>query len=65
MNIPRRTAALKREIEYRRNELDRIERLRAAGEPTVISFPEHLALYIDEIRKGIADREAEIRRLQG
>jgi hypothetical protein len=64
MNIPRRIAALKREIRYRQDEIERIAALRAAKEEAVIAFPHFIEKYLADIRVGIADREAEIRRLQ-
>lgn len=64
MNISRRIAALRREIEYRRNELERIEILRVRNEPTIVRFPKQIANYVAETQKGILEREAEICRLE-
>ena len=64
MNIPRRIAALKREIRYRQNEIERIGALRAAKEEAVIAFQNLVEKYLADIRIGIADRKAEICKLQ-
>jgi hypothetical protein len=64
MNVPRRIAALKREIRYRQDEIERIATLRAAREDAVIAFPNLVEKYLADIRVGIADREVEICRLQ-
>ena len=64
MNVARRIAALKREIRYRKDELDRIEQMRAAGEPAVTTLPDFMSKYIVDIMTGIAEREAEIGRLE-
>jgi hypothetical protein len=64
MNIQRRIAALKREIRYRQDEIERIAALRSAKEEAVIAFPHFIEKYLADIRVRIADREAEIRRLQ-
>jgi hypothetical protein len=63
VNVSRRIAALKREVGYRRNELVRIEKLIAMGEPAVIAFPEFVKKYIADINVEIERREAEIRQL--
>ena len=64
MNIPRRIAALKREIRYRQDEMERIAALRAAKEDAIMAFPRFVEKYLADIKVGIADREAEIRTLQ-
>ena len=64
MNIPRKIAALKREIRYRQSEIERIAALRAAKEEAVIAFPHFIEKYLADMRIGIADREAEVRRLR-
>ncbi len=64
MNIPRRVAALKREIRYRQDEIVRIAALRGAKEEAGIAFPHFMEKYIADIRTGITSREAEIRELQ-
>jgi hypothetical protein len=66
MNVPRRIAALRREVDYRKAELERIARLQAAGgenlnNPLLAGFIEK---YLADIRLGIAQRQAEIRILQ-
>jgi hypothetical protein len=63
MNILRRLAALKREIQYREEELERIARLRAAGDETILALPDFIEKYLADIRIGIAQRETEIRKL--
>ena len=64
MNIPRRIAALKREIRYGQDEIERIAVLREAKEEAVIAFPHFIGKYLADIRTDIADRESEIRKLQ-
>ena len=64
MNIPRRIAALKREIRYRQDEIERIAALRAARNEAVLAFPHLVEKYLADIRVDIADRENEVRRLQ-
>ncbi len=64
MNIARRIAALKREIHYREEELQRIARLRETKEPTVTAFPDKVDEYLTAIRAGIEARLTEIRELE-
>jgi hypothetical protein len=64
MNISRRIAALKREIDYRRSEIERIAKMRAAREPSVLAFPRFVDKYLDDIEVGIEQRETEILRLE-
>lgn len=64
MNIPRRVAALRRETQHRQDEIERIAALRAAKEEVVLAFSHLVEKYLAEIRVDIANREAEIRRLQ-
>lgn len=54
MNIPRRIAALKKEIRYRENEIQRITALRAAKEEAIIAFPDFVEKYLADIRIGFA-----------
>jgi uncharacterized small protein (DUF1192 family) len=65
MNVARRIAALKREIGYRKAELDRIEQMRAVGDPAVTALPDFMSKYIANINAGITEREAEVERLEG
>jgi len=64
MNIPRRIAALKREIGYRETEIERIAELRVAKEPTIIALPEFVDKYLTDIRAEIELRVNEIRELE-
>ncbi len=64
MNIARRIAALKREVLYREEELQRVARLREAKEPTVVAFPDKVEEYLTAIRTGIEARLNEIRELE-
>jgi hypothetical protein len=49
MNIPRRIAALKREIQYRQDEIARIAALHGAKEEAVIAFPNLVEKYLADI----------------
>ena len=60
MNINRRIAALKREIHYREQELERIASLREAGDETILALPDFVEKYLADIRVDIAQRKAEI-----
>lgn len=64
MNIPRRIAALKREIRYREDEIERIAELRAAKEPTIIGLQKFVDKYLADIRADIELRVNEIRELE-
>jgi len=64
MNVPRRIAALKREIEYRQAEIERTAEMRAQKEPAVIAFPDFVAKHLADMSAGIEQREAEILRLE-
>lgn len=64
MNVERRLAALRREIEYRSNEIHRIAELRAAGDAAVVKFPERVEAHLAELRHRIAKRQAEVHRLE-
>jgi hypothetical protein len=60
MNAPRRIAALKREMGYRQLELERVEEMRTAGEPTILAFPKFVTRYLRDISTEIIDRQIEI-----
>jgi hypothetical protein len=63
MNVPRRLDALNREIGYRQEELVRVEKMRAAGEPTILALPKFIKIYCRDIETAIRDLKAEIRDL--
>lgn len=64
MNIPRRIAALKREIQYFKSGIENIEKRRAEGEPTILVFPKLMDKMLSDINNAIAEHEAEIKRLE-
>jgi hypothetical protein len=64
MNVPRRIAALKREIVYRERELDRIATLQTLNNPAILATPQDVEKYLADIRIGIAQREVVIQSLE-
>jgi len=64
MNVPRRIAALQREISYREQELDRVSTLQALNNFATLETPEHVEKYLAGIRIGIAQRELVIQSLE-
>src|SRR5262249_54048372 len=63
MNVARRIAALRREIGYREQELDRVAKLRAGGNEVILAIPAVVENYLADIRIGIAVREMQIKKL--
>ena len=64
MNVPRRINALKREIAYREQELARVARMQAAGEPTFLAFPKFMKKYVRDLERDIGSLRGEIKDLQ-
>jgi hypothetical protein len=64
MNVPRKIAALRRDLRRHKEELERIAKLRETGDENVLALPQFAEKYLANIRVGISQLEAEIRKLE-
>jgi len=64
MNIPRQIAALRRDLRRHEQEIERVAKLRAAGDVNVLALPQFVDKYVAEIQVRIAQLKAEISNLE-
>lgn len=64
MNIPRKIAALKRDLHRHEEEIERVAKLKKAKDEFVLALPQFVDQYLADIRVGIAELKAEIRKLE-
>lgn len=64
MNVARKVAALRRDLRRHEEEIERVAKLRAAGDENILALPRFVDKYLADIRVRIAELKAEIGKLQ-
>lgn len=64
MNVPRRVAALRRDLRRHEEEIKRVAKLRAAQDENILALPRFVDKYVADIRVRIAELKAEIGKLE-
>lgn len=65
MSVPRKIAALRRDLRRHEQEIERLARLRAAGDQCILALPKFVDKYLAEIQVRIAQLRVEIQTLEG
>lgn len=60
MNVPGKVAALRRDLRRHEEEIERVAKLRAAGDENNLALPRFVDKYLADIRVRIAELKAEI-----